>query len=156
MGTLGAGKGAQGAWVPGGGQGGGGELVGPSLRSLAQGCNPLSLLPSRRFSRGGGVVVVARVTWHLPSPGPGAGCPRQGRPHLLQVREGGTSSSTGAMGEEGEEGVEVARAAWWWAALSLSLAFLAGPRFFRRRLAGWVMGRGVGSRSCFQVHLRST
>ena len=98
--------------------------------------------------QGGGVVVVARVTWHLPSPGPGAGCPRQGRPHLLQVRVEGTSSSTGAMEVEeveGEEGVEGPRAAWWLAALLLSLALLLGPRFCRRRSAGWG-GGGVGWR----------
>ena len=98
----------------------------------------------RRFSRGGGVEGVSRVTWHLPSPGPGEGCPRQGRPHLLHVCLLRCSSSTGATEVEegeGEEGVEEARAAWWQAALLLSLALLLGPRFGRRRPAGWGGGR---------------
>merc|ERR1719319_274683 len=58
-------------------------------------------------------------------------------------REEGASSSTGAM--EVEEGVEGAQAAWWRAALLLSLALLLGPRLGRRRLAGWG-GGGVGWR----------
>merc|ERR1719319_375734 len=57
--------------------------------------------------------------------------------------EEGASSSTGAM--EVEEGVEGAQAAWWRAALLLSLALLLGPRLGRRRLAGWG-GGGVGWR----------
>ena len=77
----------------------------------------------RRFSGGEGVQGVPRVTWHFPTPGPGAGCPLQGRPHLWQVRGGAT---TGAMAmvlegleeEEGEEGgeAEEGREAEEWAA----------------------------------------
>jgi len=89
--------------------------VNSSLVVLREGEASASSLgfPSRRFSRGAGVLGVSRVTWHLPSPVPGAGCPRQGRPHLLQLREEGTSSSTEAMEveERGEEGVEGAWAA---------------------------------------------
>merc|ERR1719319_1769535 len=48
-------------------------------------------------------------------------------------------------GDEREEGVEGAQAAWWRAALLLSLALLLGPRLGRRRLAGWG-GGGVGWR----------
>ena len=91
-----------------------------------------------RFSREEGLLV-PRVTWHLPSPGPGAGCPLQGRLHLLQVRGGCTSAafsfsataSTESVRrgvEEELEEVEVARVAWWQAALSWSLFLLAGPR----------------------------
>jgi len=78
----------------------------------------------------------------------------QGRLHLLQVRGGCTSASfffsatpspeSGRRGveeelEEVEEEREVARVAWWQAALSWSLFCLAGPR--RRRRRGGV-GRG--------------
>ena len=93
----------------------------------------------RRFSKEEGVLGVLRMTWHLPSPGPGAGCPLQGRLHLLQVRGGCTSAtfsftataSTESVRrgvEEELEEVEVARVAWWRAALSWSLFLLAGPR----------------------------
>ena len=39
-----------------------------------------------------------RMTWHLLIPKPGAGCPWQGRLHLLQTREEveGTSETTGS------------------------------------------------------------
>ena len=39
----------------------------------------------RRFSKEEGVFGVFRMTWHLPSPGPGAGCPLQGRLHIKLV-----------------------------------------------------------------------
>lgn len=59
----------------------------------------------------------ARVTWHLSRPYPGAGWPRQGRPHLLQVRPVGwdATSSTGTAEDSpsspGSEGVGVG--VWW-------------------------------------------
>ena len=46
-----------------------------------------------RFSKEEGVLGVLRMTWHLPSTGPGARCPLQGRLHLLQVRGGCTSAT---------------------------------------------------------------
>merc|ERR1719319_1273122 len=75
--------------------------------------------------------------------GEGDGAEGVGGGDEREEREEGASSSTGAM--EVEEGVEGAQAAWWRAALLLSLALLLGPRLGRRRLAGLGVG-GVGWR----------
>ena len=83
----------------------------------------VSLSTSLEGGEGGGV---ARGTWHLSRPYPGAGWPWQGRPHRLQVRQAmlGATSSTEAAEDSpsspGSEGVGVGvrlgvdwvRAAW--------------------------------------------